>query len=220
MLSSREAGEERFEVKSGIMYRDIWQIGKTRYRLMDKIVYSSVDESDLFSERFYAFCRSYSLSANASEVFLSDGAGWLRTAAEYVFPQAEERLDLYHLKRAYSKVFNDDEMDIINQIIYNQSSEKLIKTIHTMLWSKNLTIKEQTELLTYISQNRDSLNYSMENRNGSGGVEKNIGIHVGRRCKKQGMSWSCEGINNLLVLRSKKLNQLWSETSKEYEVYR
>lgn len=89
-----------------------------------------------------------------------------------------------------------------------------------MLQSKNLTIKEQTDLLTYISQNQDSMNYSVDNRNGSGGIEKNIGIHVGRRCKKQGMSWSHEGINNLLALRSNKLNQLWSETSKKYENYR
>ena len=220
MVASRESGEERFEVKSGIMYRDIRQIGKTRYRLMDKRAYSSADNSVVFSERFYAFCRKNGLPESASKVFLSDGAGWLRTTAEYVFPRAEKRLDLYHLKKACSKVLNDEEMDIVNQIIYNQSSERLIETIHTMLQSKNLTIKEQTDLLTYISQNRDSMNYSRENRNGSGGIEKNIGIHVGRRCKKQGMSWSHKGINNLLALRSKKLNQLWSETSKKYENYR
>ena len=222
MVASRESGEERFEIKSGIMSGScrIRQIGKNRYRLMDKRVYSSADNSVVFSERFYAFCRRHGLPESASEVFLSDGAGWLRTTAEYVFPQAEKRLDLYHLKKACSKVLNDDEMDIINQIIYNQSSERLIETIHTMLQSKNLTIKEQTDLLTYISQNRNSMNYSRENRNGSGGIEKNIGIHVGRRCKKQGMNWSHEGINNLLALRSKKLNQLWSETSKKYENYR
>lgn len=220
MVASRESGEERFEVKSGIMYRDIRQIGKTRYRLMDKRAYSSADNSVVFGERFYAFCRKHGLPESASKVFLSDGAGWLRTTAEYVFPRAEKRLDLYHLKKACSKVLNDEEMDIVNQIIYNQSSERLIETIHIMLQSKNLTIKEQTDLLNYISQNRDSMNYSRENRNGSGGIEKNIGIHVGRRCKKQGMSWSHKGINNLLALRSKKLNQLWSETSKKYENYR
>jgi hypothetical protein len=217
MVASRESGEERFEVKSGIMYRDIRQIGKSRYRLMDKKVYSSADNSVVFGERFYAFCRKHGLPESASKVFLSDGAGWLRTTAEYVFPLAEKRLDLYHLKKACSKVLNEEEMDIINQMIYNQSSELLIETIHTMLQSKNLTIKEQTDLLTYISQNRDSMNYSRENRNGSGGIEKNIGIHVGRRCKKQGMSWSHEGINNLLALRSKKLNQLWSDTSRKYK---
>lgn len=219
MVGSREPGEERFEVKGGIMYRDIRQIGKTRYRLTDKMVYSSADSSVEFSERFYAFCRKRGLPNSGKKIFLSDGAGWLRTSAEYVFPQAEKRLDLYHLKKACSKVLNDEEMDIINQTIYNQPSERLIETIHGMLQSKNLTIKEQTDLLNYLSQNQDSMNYSSDNRNGSGGIEKNIGIHVGRRCKKQGMCWSHEGINNLLALRSKKLNQLWSETSKKYETY-
>jgi len=217
MVASRETGEQRFEVKSGIMYRDIQQIGKTRYRLMDKVVYSSAEISDVFSERFYAFCRQRGLPVKGSKVFLSDGAGWLRTSAEYVFPQAEKRLDLYHLKKACSKVLNDEEMEIINQIVYDQSGESLIETIHSMLQTKNLTLKEQTDLLNYLSQNQDSMNYFRDNRNGSGGIEKNIGIHVGRRCKKQGMSWTHEGINNLLALRDKKLNRLWSETSKYYE---
>ncbi|MFH1249944.1 MAG: UPF0236 family protein [bacterium] len=119
MVGSREPGEERFEVKGGIMYRDIRQIGKTRYRLMDKMVYSSADSSVVFSERFYAFCRKRGLPNSGKKIFLSDGAGWLRTSAEYVFSQAEKRLDLYHLKKACSKVLNDEEMDIINQTIYS-----------------------------------------------------------------------------------------------------
>ncbi|MFA7564836.1 MAG: hypothetical protein WCZ01_07860, partial [Candidatus Neomarinimicrobiota bacterium] len=52
------------------------------------------------------------------------------------------------------------------------------------------------------------------------GIEKNIGILVGRRFKRQGMSltairqvWSHEGANNLLALRAKKLNQIWQQES-------
>jgi len=111
-------------------------------------------------------------------------------------------------------------MAIVNKTIYDQSSEQLIESIQSMLQTKNLTIKEQTNLLNYLCQNQDSMNYSRGNRNGSGGIEKNIGIYVGRRCKKQGMRWTHEGISNLLALRDKKLNQLWSETSKKYEAYR
>lgn len=118
MVASRETGEERFEVKSGIMYRDIRRVGKKRYRLMDKVVYSSANNSVVFGERFYAFCRKQGLPESASKVFLSDGAGWLRTTADYVFPRAEKRLDLYHLKKACSKVLNDEEMDIVNQTIF------------------------------------------------------------------------------------------------------
>jgi len=73
---------------------------------------------------------------------------------------------------------NDEKMDIINQNVYDQSSEGLIETIHNMLQSKNLIIKQQTDLPNYLTQNQDSLNYSRENRNGSGGIEKKIGIHV------------------------------------------
>jgi hypothetical protein len=50
--------------------------------------------------------------------FINNSTGWLRTSGEYVFPRAEKRLDLYHLKRALSQVFSDDEMDVIEQVIY------------------------------------------------------------------------------------------------------
>jgi len=36
---------------------------------------------------------------------------------------------------------------------------------------------------------------------GSGAVEKNIELLIGRRFKKRGMSWSRDGANNLLKLR-------------------
>jgi len=216
MVASREPGEERFEIKSGTMYRNIRQIGKSRKRLMDKLVYSATDSSERFSERFYAFCRKHGLPNWAQKTFISDGAGWLHNSAEYVFPEAEKRLDLYHLKRACSRILNEDEMNSLEQVIYPASSQEIIAAITDMLQSKSAEIQEGTDLLHYLYQNQDSLNYSPDHRNGSGAIEKNIGIHVGRRCKKQGMSWSHEGINNLLALRSKKLNELWQEISKKY----
>ena len=35
----------------------------------------------------------------------------------------------------------------------------------------------------------------------SGAMEKNIDVVIGRRFKRQGMSWTREGANNLLKLR-------------------
>jgi len=67
--------------------------------------------------------------------------------------------------------------------------------------------------IQYSINNHDSIYYPPGERHGSGGVEKNIGILVGRRFKKQGMSWSHKGANNLLALRAKKLNQLWQQES-------
>jgi len=39
---------------------------------------------------------------------------------------------------------------------------------------------------------------------GSGAVEKNIELTIGRRLKGRGMSWSREGANNLLKLRMER----------------
>jgi len=152
---------------------------------MDKVVYSAAANSEVFSEQFYAFCRKHGLPSFAKKIFISDGAGWLHNSAEYVFPQAEKRLDLYHLKKACSNVLNEEEMDILNQAVYRESSEEIIALISKLIQSKDLEIKEGTDLLHYLHQNQDGMNYSRDNRNGSGGIEKNIGIHVGRRCKNK-----------------------------------
>ena len=42
----------------------------------------------------------------------------------------------------------------------------------------------------------------------TGAMEKNIDTVIGRRFKKQGMSWTTEGVNNLLKLRT-----LWYNNS-------
>jgi len=96
MVSSREAGEERFEIKSGIMYSQVVQMGEKRRRLMDKVAYGSVSDSETFGEHFYAFCRENGLDLRREILFLSDGAQWLNRVAEDVFPEAKKRLDLYH----------------------------------------------------------------------------------------------------------------------------
>jgi hypothetical protein len=51
MVSSREAGEERFEIKSGICIAGSSD-GEKRRRLMDKVAYGSVSDSETFGENF------------------------------------------------------------------------------------------------------------------------------------------------------------------------
>ena len=59
--------------------------------------------------------------------------------------------------------------------------------------------KEKQEingLLEYLKNNKEGIHGSKDfeiNKIGSGAVEKNIEIIIGRRFKKQGMSWSKEG---------------------------
>jgi len=68
------------------------------------------------------------------------------------------------------------------------------------------------DLVAYIENNRDGLYGSRSLRGkvkaekvlvcSTGAMEKNIDIVIGRRFKKHGMSWTTEGANNLLKLRT------------------
>lgn len=221
MVSSREAGEERFEIKSGIMYSQVVQMGEKRRRLMDKVAYGSVSDSETFGENFYAFCRENGLDLRREILFLSDGAQWLNSVAEDVFPEAQKRLDLYHLKKACGIVLVDEqELNTLSQAVYYKTGEEIIRLVQNLCSQKNLSGKSVDELMQYLGNNQKAIEYPPGERHGSGGIEKNIGILVGRRFKRQGMSltairqvWSHEGANNLLALRAKKLNQIWQQES-------
>jgi hypothetical protein len=213
MVGSREVGEDRFEIKSGIMYSQVVQMGEKRRRLMDKVAYGSVSDSETFGENFYAFCRENGLDLRREILFLSDGAQWLNSVAEDVFPEAKKRLDLYHLKKACGIVLDEQELNTLSQAVYYETGEEIIRLVQNLCNKKNLSGKSVDELMQYLVNNRKAIDYPPGERHGSGGIEKNIGILVGRRFKRQGMSWSHEGANNLLALRAKKLNQIWQQES-------
>ena len=213
MVSSQERGEERFEIKTGIMYSQVQQIGQRRWRLSDKVLYGRVSKGLTFGEQFYAFCRERGLDLRRKLVLVSDGAGWIHSLAENVFPEAEKRLDLYHLRRAWETVLDEAEAADLTLAVVRESGARMIERIQEICRLKNLSGESVSNLIQYLINNRESIHYPPGERHGSGGVEKNIGILVGRRFKKQGMSWSHEGANNLLALRAKKLNQLLQQES-------
>lgn len=158
---------------------------------------------------FYSFCRQKGYKPDSGVEFLSDGAGWLRSIAADVFPLGVKRLDLYHLSKACSDVLDGDEWSVLRTVLLEGDRQTFTDTLEVILLDKGLDDEKRKKVLNYVRNNQDSLDYGPEKRNGSGAIEKNIGIHVGRRLKRQGMSWSPDGAYNLVALRTKKLNMLW-----------
>ena len=65
-----------------------------------------------------------------------------------------------------------------------------------------------SEFRQYVEQNRHGLQYEPGTIWGSGVVEKMVDVVVGKRMKRQGMSWSKRGANNLLALRCHRINSI------------
>ncbi len=73
------------------------------------------------------------------------------------------------------------------------------------------------DLVAYIENNRDGLYGSRSLRGkveaekvlvcSTGAMEKNVDVVIDRRFKKYGMSWTTEGVNNLLKLRTLRYNK-------------
>ena len=97
--------------------------------------------------------------------------------------------------------------------LYNGKGKEMLDTIKLawLLCEDDERKKKIADLASYIENNFDGLygSRSLKDRveakrvliSSSGAMEKNIGVVTGRRFKKQGMSWTKDGANNLLKLR-------------------
>lgn len=75
-----------------------------------------------------------------------------------------------------------------------------------------------SDMIGYLRNNREGLlpsgvakeqkaRYPRLYLRGSGPIERNVDWTVGARCKQSRMSWSAKGLDNLLYLRERSLNQ-------------
>jgi len=87
-------------------------------------------------------------------------------------------------------ILTDEEWKTLEEVFVDtQPASPLGAGWEVIVAGKDITAKEKVDLFSYVLANRDSLDYGEGKRNGSGAVEKNLGIHVGRRLKKLNMLW-------------------------------
>jgi hypothetical protein len=102
----------------------------------------------------------------------------------------------------------------LKDYLYRGEGEKLLSTVKLvcLLCEDEDKRGKIADLVAYIENNRDGLYSSrflgdtVEAKEvlvcSTGAMGKNIDIVIDRRFKKHGMSWTTEGINNLLKLRT------------------
>ena len=152
-------------------------------------------------------------------VVISDGATWIRTVCNEIFPDAVLILDLYHLKEniyTYAKHKHPG-----NPAKYTSWAESAIKMIEDGQPEKLLDILPENEKLPpgcvnlrhYISGNLDRIKYREYRENGyfigSGAIESGNKLIVQQRLKQAGMRWSVTGAQHVLSLRAKDESDLW-----------
>ena len=221
MLHSQEKGRKKLTVKLGVMYSGKKLESETakykRYRLTDKTLYGGIEETDEFGEKLYLKGEEkLALSKARNLLVLGDGDPWIKNIAEGPYFMAIYQLDWRHLMVKIHQTFSD-QLKLVSELIdylYSGQDEKLLATVKLarLLCEDRDKRQKMADLVTYIENNRgglygsrslwDKVEAKMVLVSSTGAMEKNIDVVIGRRFKKQGMSWTTKGANNLLKLRT------------------
>ena len=162
--------------------------------------------------------------------FLSDGSHWIRAIAELHFPDAVQTLDWYHLSEHLSKCANEvfgegteQSRQWAAQMRQTMKEGKVnqgLSEVDKLLVRSDNKRKAKHELITYLTNNRDRVDYpryrGLGLPIGSGEVEADCKVVVQARCKQSGMRWSKRGAEQVLrvrcALRDASFSTLWDST--------
>ena len=209
-----------FEVRLGVLAS-----GKTlesptakhrRYRLQERVCYAGVEPAQAFGERlFLAGERRVGLSRAQHLLLIGDGAHWIEALAGSQRWKATYQLDWWHLRRALSEAFPGQPRlhRRLLRPLYTGRGQRLPALIHAAKVAGRGDPARLDALHDYVQANAHGLYGADQLRprlspaarlvavHGSGAVEKQIELVIGRRFKGRGMRWTRGGANRLLKLR-------------------
>jgi len=207
--------------------------GSTSVRLANKHWILSTQGLSIFGRRL-AWQRLRHFPRGACQVLLSDGDEGLKWVREREFAQSHWLLDRWHIAHNVRTLVCDDEREHrrIMSAVWKSDSEALLEALRTSPYRQTRPL-EFNALFGYILGNRDgidnwhlipaSLRCSFGRklapvRSGSGVIEKNIEVHIARRFKRQGRSWTRRGAEHLAQLFWLQTHPLdwthwWSKTA-------
>lgn len=213
-----------FAIHLGLHYsgreRRYQKRGSCSVRLRGKRWILSTEPLSIFGRRL-AWQRMRHFQPGFIEVLLSDGEEGLKWVREREFAQSQWLLDRWHIAQNVRTLVCDDEREHrrIMAAVWKSDSEAVLGALRTSPYRHTRPL-EFNALFGYILGNRDGidnwhavapgLRRSLGRRlapvrSGSGAIEKNIEVRIGRRFKRQGRSWSRNGAEHLAQL-------LWLQT--------
>ncbi|HEX6798770.1 MAG TPA: hypothetical protein VF116_13765 [Ktedonobacterales bacterium] len=168
------------------------------------------------------------------QIVLGDGAAWIKTQAQWHFPDAVGILDWAHVARALHKAIRAARPGHA----YRTLRRQLHQAIPNALWHGDLETTLAAlralrppsapppaspaesppaleEAITYLHTQRAWLgNYAAWQDAGypvgSGLIERAVALVINRRMKRQGMRWRRENASAVVALRVRELNATWA----------
>lgn len=226
LLAQREEVPE-FEVRLGLLASGKGLESRTakhrRHRLLERVRYGGVETARDFGERLFLRGEAeLGLSHARHLLMVGDGAEWIEILASQKRWQATYQLDWWHLIHAFGFTFPAQPQLVaeLKQALYHGEGQEIVRLIRIARLTGTGDRHRVEVLYKYVRTNEHGFYGARSLRpflteagrqvcmEGSGAVEKQMDLVVGRRFKRQGMRWSRRGANWLLKLRLQELDKI------------
>lgn len=226
LKGQREQAPE-FEVRLGVLYSgkelESSTAKRRRYRLRERVLYGGVEAAEAFGERlFLAGEARLGLSHARHLLLVGDGAEWIEALAGHQRWKATYQLDWWHLTHAFHRTFPDRPQLVaqLKEALYQGQGQRLVELVALAQATGGSDRERVARLYGYVRANQYGFYGACRLREqlspqgklvaveGSGAVEKQMDLVVGRRFKGQGMRWTRKGANRLLKLRLRELDRV------------
>lgn len=192
-----------------------------QHRILGREYISYIGSAEEFKKHLFACALRNGYGMYKETVILGDGATWIRTMAEELYPNAQQILDYFHLCENVSEyarhLFNMDETK------YRPWAESVCKALKESRFRQVLKELEpfkdkslpqcHINLFGYISNNINNIDYATYQQKGyfigSGAIESANKTILQRRLKQAGMRWGSVTAQYVLSLIAKDASNLW-----------
>lgn len=208
MICLQKAEEKRGEIKHIVAYEGKEETKRDRFVLKNKVVLSSLNESEAVWEESYAeIGGKWDLNRTGKIYIGGDGAEWPKRGLEY-FPGAEYRLDPYHLNRRLTEALWHDEeaFEKVAAAIFRGSWEETQNTLmEAVKRTRGNRRKRIEKLLRYLKENWEGI-VSSPGTKRLGAIEGQIQHNIARRMKRLGARWTTSGGDRMARILAAKAN--------------
>lgn len=123
-----------------------------------------------------------------------------------MFPGSRYTLDLYHVKEYARRVLVDHQYKRFLSLVKANLPRTALQYLRALHPSDRRHAEDLRAFQDYVQENIDGMHYRPGEIHGSGVIEKMADLLVKKRMKRQGMTWSKQGANAILALRSRIIN--------------
>lgn len=196
------------------------QVGKREYIML-------LGDTNAFKKHMFALALRNGYGTYRHTVLLSDGAAWIRNMKEELFPDAQQILDFFHLRKnalIFAKaIFSNDESkyrpwtDRLCELVKTSRIAEALSKIRNL--NKRQLVKSKFDLTRYLENNKDNIDYASYLKKGwiisNDTIESGNRIALQQRLNQPGMRWNIESGQYILTLISKAKSGLWKQDVEE-----